>query len=426
MTSKIDPDLLEQAIAAYVDGATLEAAGSIAGVSEKTMRNRLRKAGLQRPATNLKIDPALTVDWIALYEGGLTCPEIGARYGVSTHTVRAHLKRHGIARRKPGTITFGPEIVQEWATLYEAGLSCKMIGAQYDVLDTTVYGSLKRLGMKMRPVNERAPVNQVPAAMKEAWAAAYLSGQSTIEIAAASGWVEGTVNKYLREEGVHLRTSAEARADGKLVRPIPDDVFTMDWALSERGAWFVGMVVTDGHIRDDIPGEPNASPEMKILLKNEDLAGVEWLCRAIGWDIDTIRWEKRHNAPYLRLRHPRIRFLVDELGIQSGRKSGIVVSPPQLIDNRHYWRGVIDGDGFVRIDKKKSYPYIGLKNNSYGLLEEFHAYCGRVGVKSGIYNGDTVRVWGPGARVLARLLWGDCTFTIPRKWEIAQRVAAQG
>jgi len=101
-------------------------------------------------------------------------------------------------------------------------------------------------------------------------------------------------------------------------------------------------------------------------------------------------------------------------------KSVSVHVPKELARDRHFWRGVVDGDGWFSTTKirKKRYLYLGLCG-SRPLLRQFAEFASRLGVQ-----GITVRPYGKvgilrvgagRAIKLARELYRDATVFLERK-----------
>lgn len=97
--------------------------------------------------------------------------------------------------------------------------------------------------------------------------------------------------------------------------------------------------------------------------------------------------------------------------------------------SRHFWRGVIDGDGHLGIRPQKSRPYAGLAlSGSKLLMEQFAEFVQGITPTTA-----TVRpmklTWvftlgGSHAAAIVCALYADCGIAIPRKLETARRIIA--
>jgi hypothetical protein len=89
---------------------------------------------------------------------------------------------------------------------------------------------------------------------------------------------------------------------------------------------------------------------------------------------------------------------------------------------RHYWRGVIDGDGCIAA-KRKDITLVG----DYEIVLAFQAFvlahCPQVKAsifrKGQIY---TFNVTGDAARRMLDVLYGDATVFLDRKYQLARRM----
>ena len=142
-----------------------------------------------------------------------------------------------------------------------------------------------------------------------------------------------------------------------MTRPLdlPDDVLILEWATSPAGASACGLIVTDGCLRRPQGGgaRGNVSPRLRVVLKPEDRSGIESLADAFG--IAHHRVRRTATGVSLQFGHPKLRFLVDGLGMPLGDKTSVARLPEVLVLNDHAWRGVIDGDGYVSAPLSRGY-----------------------------------------------------------------------
>jgi hypothetical protein len=163
-----------------------------------------------------------------------------------------------------------------------------------------------------------------------------------------------------------------------------------------------------------------------VVLKPEDRSGIESLANAFGIAHDRIR----HTATGVSLQfgHPKLRFLVDGLGMPLGDKTRVARLPDLLVLNDHAWRGVIDGDGYVSAPLargRRTALHLGLRSVSRVLLDQVATFVGvRTGAAAGRYEGRVVVTRGVAVAVVGAL-YVDAPNTIARKRNKALRLAAE-
>lgn len=127
-------------------------------------------------------------------------------------------------------------------------------------------------------------------------------------------------------------------------------------APCDAGAYWAGFIMADGCISDT----DQAAPKLDISLHNRDRDHLKLLAEFLG---STHRIGRKSNGPYSRL-SIRSQRLCDDLSAlgATARKtaSGSVVET--LSSNRHFWRGMVDGDGHLKDDRRS--PHISLVANA--------------------------------------------------------------
>jgi DNA-binding CsgD family transcriptional regulator len=188
---------------------------------------------------------------------------------------------------------------------------------------------------------------------------------------------------------------------------LPGDRFTARWAQTEAGSWFLGLWTADGYLSRDA--------SMSLALKDHDC--IQLAARALGLQQGRVGLHRR-------LDQARIRFGVKwflprlaVLGITPGPKTGRERAPLGLENNRHFWRGVVDGDGWMSPQRR----VIGLVTASPLLRDQFSAFLhetiGCVPTTSERNDGTPYQLSlsGSNAAALALLLYEGSTFALPRK-----------
>lgn len=106
-----------------------------------------------------KANPKLALDrvaqLIALYEQGDSLLQLSRRFGIHRGTVKDHLRRAGVEIRPGNVAKLSNEDKNEIAKLYEAGLSIHKLALRFGVTDNPVHNALKERGVRMRSTYER-------------------------------------------------------------------------------------------------------------------------------------------------------------------------------------------------------------------------------------------------------------------------------
>jgi hypothetical protein len=188
---------------------------------------------------------------------------------------------------------------------------------------------------------------------------------------------------------------------------LPEDRFTRKWIETEAGAWFLGLWTADGYLSEDA--------SMSLALKDHD--AVHLAAVALGLKSDRVGLHKKLGQARIRAGVKWFLPRLAAIGIAPGPKTGREHVPHGLEHNRHFWRGVVDGDGWVRPAKRA----IGLVTASPVLRDQFVEFLDTaVGCTPtlSVRNEGTLyqmTLAGSNAAALASLLYAGSTFALPRK-----------
>jgi hypothetical protein len=138
---------------------------------------------------------------------------------------------------------------------------------------------------------------------------------------------------------------------------LPNDRFTREWIETEAGSWFLGLWTADGYLSLDA--------SMSLALKDHD--AVHLAAVALGLNVDRVGLHKKLGQARIRVGVKWFLPRLAAIGIAPGPKTGREHAPRGLEHNRHFWRGVVDGDGWVRPEQR----VIGLVTASPTLRDQF-------------------------------------------------------
>lgn len=177
--------------------------------------------------------------------------------------------------------------------------------------------------------------------------------------------------------------------------------------LTPDELYWCGLIHADGSIRAD---------RMSVSLFQKDRHVIdEWL-RFLGQDTKVtyvgrecgFGWSEGYGA-------------TTKIGVQRLLDLGVKGQPvPELYTSRHFWRGLIDGDGSVYLNKAGKNPQVWLTSGKHTDVVAFSEWIGRLfncagpkpyQAKSGWY----VYVGSGKGRALAVYLYKDSYSAVPSK-----------
>jgi hypothetical protein len=189
-------------------------------------------------------------------------------------------------------------------------------------------------------------------------------------------------------------------------------------SVTEESAYWIGVLLTDGSVYSEKTGNPRIS----LTLKKEDHELLVKFVRFLGCS-NPILLKKtllrgRVIIQYtLRFSSKHIAEALAKFGVIP--KKSLIAKVIGLENDRHFWRGVMDGDGcFVNRNGHDGDKIILV--GSHDLLYQFEKF-----IKKNI-SGAVIRIKQDGkywrlyvysntARMLAKLLYGNCLVALDRK-----------
>lgn len=248
-------------------------------------------------------------------------------------------------------------------------------------------------------------------------AAAYTEGEGAASIAKREGVTEVTVRRALRRSGVVMRPPGKPRTCAVNER-------YFERVEDEARAYWLGFLLADGCVTNGA---------LRVRLAERDRAHLEALRAAMG-STHAIT-EVTGGGFKADARHVdwavKSKVLCEGLGRWGvvPRKSGHEVAPElphELV--RHFWRGVLDGDGWVCRSGRKW--FVGI-TGSAALCQAFGAYVRGVlpETRAEVRANGTARKFQvsgtTGPRELLRVLYEGAAVALPRKAEKARECIAE-
>lgn len=159
----MEPRLAGILVEEYLAGATMREVATRHQVSTKAVQRAMQQLGVATRTPQERTGaPARTEQWVASYAQGVTTAEIAAQAGVSEQTVRQRLRRHGVVLPRPARPQPRKRDEQTISAVidrYVAGETLADIGRDLGVSGARVQQVMKAAG---------APLDEITAQHKEA------------------------------------------------------------------------------------------------------------------------------------------------------------------------------------------------------------------------------------------------------------------
>jgi hypothetical protein len=250
----------------------------------------------------------------------------------------------------------------------------------------------------------------------------YKSGRG-LDISADSNHIgRRRFNKVLLQLGIKRNVQEANRlAKGKAI--INDDVFN---ELTPEALYWIGFLYADGSIE-------SARPRITLSITCTDKEHLRKFAEFIGRDLKVLTLSKREDTKEFSNANPlcsvkfsstKIYERLKLLGF-SNSKSSFIECHSELSHSRDFWRGVVDGDGWIYIsDRKKGIGLSGTKET----LVAFRGFLNNNGIpiKQNPYkdkrkNVHKMDIHGNGQNnPTVDLLYKDATVYLDRKYKIYQ------
>jgi hypothetical protein len=238
----------------------------------------------------------------------------------------------------------------------------------------------------------------------------YQNGENSEKLSFDFDVTPVAITGILKRRGVSVRSQNEAQKKYALDEAAFDEI-------NEDSAYWVGFLMADGCILET----GTSSPEIRLVLSEKDREHIEKFKTFLG---STHKISIQKPRGYIGSK-PSVRLSIYSQGIADAlSKYGVVSNKTKrtkvslLEYNRHFWRGVVDGDGWVGVSKD-GYFRLDLVGSRF-LLEQFVAYVKSICPNSpisvrphkGIFR---VGLGGSTAFLVASNLYYDAAIALPRK-----------
>lgn len=200
-----------------------------------------------------------------------------------------------------------------------AGESITSIAGMYCVTRPAIRGVLRRHGIPPRP-NGRLTDSQRTEAVGR-----YTAGETMAQVATAYGITEPSVRSLLTLRGVAIRS---------VHHTLSHDAFD---SLTADACYWIGFLFADG----SVTARPGRAPQISVGLAERDRQHLVDLRRFLGSSHSISSSGGTRRSCQFSVRSDRLAHQLLSLGRYAGAIG------PDLAGSRHFWRGVVDGDGSI-------------------------------------------------------------------------------
>ena len=239
----------------------------------------------------------------------------------------------------------------------------------------------------------------------------YRKGESSLAIAARLGVKPQTVRYHLIQLDVERRSYSDARRE----HPLNENAFEY---ITEESAYWIGFLMADGNVHE------LKSRSTGISLEISDI-DEEHLYRFRSFLGSSHQVTRRRGMVAIAVYSNKIAADLARYGVVPRKsRSAQVIG---LENDRHFWRGVVDGDGTLCASKGQIQIHLA---GSQMLVQQFLDFAKTIVPTTWASThpfGNIYRV-GFGASVgakILRVLYGECMIALERKHNLALQMIAQ-
>lgn len=305
---------------------------------------------------------------------------------------------------------------EEICSLYLSGKTAQDIGVKFGVTYNTIFTVLKEQGVK-----KRDKFNFKLRESSKEIIELYTSNINAEKISKKFSVDRATIISVLKENNIHIRTKEEWLP---LKRTYKFNMSCFN-VINEKSAYWLGMLLTDGYV--------SKSGTVELALKDNDIKHIEKFKDFLETDSPVVlksndKGYNEGNGNYLAKVSVNSKQLCETLKQYNviPQKTYVTECPNQLLLNRDFWRGCVDGDGFISKNKKGKYV-IGLYGTEK-LCEQFLYFVQNVypGYTATVHKQSTIYVvkfsGNNNCADVCRLLYENSTTHLDRKKEIANQL----
>jgi len=238
----------------------------------------------------------------------------------------------------------------------------------------------------------------------------YKSGKTSSKLAFQFNVSDSSILRYLEYRGVKRRSRSEINRKYQINKGVFNN-------KKEESSYWIGFLLADGSIEK----RENRLDKIKIGLGIKDKLHLEKFNNFLGTDYKIYTTSKEPNdIVAISVTSNKLVERLSKFGIVPNKVKG---TNPQNINNRHFWRGVIDGDGYLSKHSRDEKKEIGLAGSKQTCVKfkqfakQFSATEASINKASGTFRWRTT---GNYAIQIAKKLYENSSIYLKRKYKLAR------
>ena len=245
----------------HSEGYTISEIAELADVTQGTIHNRMVEFSIPRYERGKRVsgdrEQLEDENWLRerYIDDGMSVGDIAKELNLSLNPVRRYMQKYGIEFREYSEANrlrhtpLGSKLRdKDWMVRkYEDEYwSTVDIANATDTYPKTAQGWLEHHGIPIRPFKESTSLAKMDSPVPELYDSEYLreeyveKGKNTPEIGVNLGVDSTVVQRWLRNHGIELRTSAESLAEGNLTPLTDSDWVKQEYVVRQRTIYDIG------------------------------------------------------------------------------------------------------------------------------------------------------------------------------------------
>lgn len=221
-------------------------------------------------------------------------------------------------------------------------------------------------------------------------------------------------------------TTAPRRSGSRRLHSLDEDAFDV---LMPAACYWAGFLMADGSVGRHAANR--TSRTIALNLAEKDAAHVEAFRSFINSSAPITLsppppGTKASPQAKFAVRSGRMADRLESLGIIPNKSDG-TTAHPILATSRDFWRGMVDGDGSVLLERWANDRPLLILNGCAGLLDQFASFLEPIlGYRTTIHKGNgksfAVRLSSGPAERVAHILYEDAVIALPRKAAAVEQI----
>lgn len=233
----------------------------------------------------------------------------------------------------------------------------------------------------------------------------YIQGKSARQLGFDYNVADVTISAFLKRNNIKLRNRSEQKRKWTLNEKAFDK-------LSPEAFYWIGFLLADGNVHKT----KMRSWQLCLGLAVKDSDHIEKFKKFIGCN-KPLYFNEKNGGAYLIVYSNYLCERLAQFGMVSN-KSKIVKIPEICKNNRDFWRGMVDGDGWVSITHNHNIGLCG----THDTIKNFTDFIGqkvKIRQVSGCFE---ARYSCNSAKLAARILYQNPTIFLDRKYQNALEI----